>query len=101
LSDSDDDVRSVSAACLLPIAGHLVTKLPKHEVQILLHVLWDCLSEGGDELGSSTGVVMDLLGGFSTLNYTDFQENSSSTMKSSTSFVNHPWTIRECLHLSF
>lgn len=67
LSDADDDVRSVSAACLLPIANRLVTKLSTPEVQVLLHVLWDCLSEGGDELGSSTGVVMDLLGEYSPL----------------------------------
>lgn len=68
LGDADDDVRSVSAACLLPVATYLATRLPE-ELARVVAVLWDALSEGGDELGSSTGGVMDLLGEFSPLSH--------------------------------
>ena len=54
-------MRSVSAACLLPVATYLATRLPD-ELARVVSVLWEALSEGGDELGSSTGGVMDLLG---------------------------------------
>jgi TATA-binding protein-associated factor len=36
--------------------------LPRDALTSLLDTLWDCLAEGGDELGSSTGAIMDLLG---------------------------------------
>lgn len=61
LGDDDDDVRSVAASCLLPVAGHLVEQLPESLGQVLL-VLWRCLSNMKDDLSSSVGAVMDLLG---------------------------------------
>lgn len=61
LNDGDDDVKSVAASCLLPVAGHIVQQLPESLDQILV-VLWQCLSNMKDDLSSSVGVVMDLLG---------------------------------------
>jgi TATA-binding protein-associated factor len=61
LGDRDDDVRSVAASCLLPVAGHLVEQLPESLGDVLL-VLWRCLCDMKDDLSSSVGVVMDLLG---------------------------------------
>ncbi|GLB35068.1 putative protein with domain of unknown function (DUF3535) [Lyophyllum shimeji] len=60
LGDPDDDVRSVAASCLLPVAGHLVEQLPESLEQVLL-VLWRCLRNMKDDLSSSVGAVMDLL----------------------------------------
>lgn len=65
LADTDDDVRSVSASCLLPVADYLVASLPD-ELYRVLDVLWTALAEGGDELGSSTGLIMTLLGSSSS-----------------------------------
>ena len=61
LGDRDDDVRSVAASCLLPVAGHLVTQLPE-ELSRVLAVLWSCLRDMRDDLSSSVGAVMELLG---------------------------------------
>ncbi|KAI5122989.1 hypothetical protein M0805_006867 [Coniferiporia weirii] len=61
LGDSDDDVRSVAASCLLPITAHLVEQLPEELPQVLA-VLWACLGDMKDDLSSSVGAVMDLLG---------------------------------------
>jgi len=61
LNDGDDDVKSVAASCLLPVAEHIVQQLPESLDQILV-VLWHCLSNMRDDLSSSVGVVMDLLG---------------------------------------
>lgn len=61
LGDHDDDVRSVAASCLLPIAAYLVEQLPEALERILL-VLWTCLNDMKDDLSSSVGAVMDLLG---------------------------------------
>ncbi|KAF5386822.1 hypothetical protein D9615_001620 [Tricholomella constricta] len=61
LGDPDDDVRSVAASCLLPVAGHLVEQLPESLGPVLL-VLWRCLRNMKDDLSSSVGAVMDLLG---------------------------------------
>ena len=61
LGDRDDDVRSVAATCLLPVAEHLVEQLPE-ELGRVLTVLWSCLSDMKDDLSSSVGAVMDLLG---------------------------------------
>ncbi|PSR84037.1 hypothetical protein PHLCEN_2v5539 [Hermanssonia centrifuga] len=61
LGDRDDDVRSVAASCLLPVAAHLVNQLPE-ELSRVLAVLWSCLSDMKDDLSSSVGAVMDLLG---------------------------------------
>ncbi|KZT28684.1 SNF2 chromatin remodeling protein [Neolentinus lepideus HHB14362 ss-1] len=61
LGDRDDDVRSVAASCLSPVASHLVQRLPEALSQVL-SVLWLCLSDMKDDLSSSVGAVMDLLG---------------------------------------
>ncbi|KAI0654791.1 SNF2 chromatin remodeling protein [Cubamyces menziesii] len=61
LGDRDDDVRSVAASCLLPVATYLVERLPE-ELPRVLAVLWSCLSDMKDDLSSSVGAVMDLLG---------------------------------------
>ncbi|KAJ6547022.1 SNF2 chromatin remodeling protein [Mycena capillaripes] len=61
LGDRDDDVRSVAASCLLPVAAHLVEQLPEALDRVLI-VLWRCLSDMKDDLSSSVGAVMDLLG---------------------------------------
>ncbi len=62
LGDADDDVRSVSASCLVPIAGVLGEKLPEDQLIQLLDGLWQCFLVDGDELGSSIASVMELLG---------------------------------------
>ena len=62
LRDVDDDVRSVAATTLLPITEILATRLPFNELSSLLDTLWNCLAAETDDLGSSTGAVMDLLG---------------------------------------
>ena len=59
--DRDDDVRSVAASCLLPVAEYLVKQLPD-ELSRVLAVLWSCLSDMKDDLSSSVGTVMELLG---------------------------------------
>lgn len=61
LGDRDDDVRSVAASCLIPVATHLVRQLPTCLSQVLA-VLWNCLGDMKDDLSSSVGAVMDLLG---------------------------------------
>lgn len=61
LGDRDDDVRSVAASCLIPVATHLVRQLPTC-LSLVLAVLWDCLGDMKDDLSSSVGAVMDLLG---------------------------------------
>ncbi|KDQ59577.1 hypothetical protein JAAARDRAFT_77653 [Jaapia argillacea MUCL 33604] len=61
LGDRDDDVRSVAASCLLPVTGPLVKQLPE-ALSDVLAVLWSCLSDMKDDLSSSVGAVMDLLG---------------------------------------
>jgi TATA-binding protein-associated factor len=58
MRDIDDDVRTVAATTLLPIVPRLCT-LP--DLPTLLNTLWTCL-DSGDDLGSSVGAVMDLLG---------------------------------------
>lgn len=61
LGDRDDDVRAVAASCLLPVASHLVEQIPDSLDRVLM-VLWNCLSDMKDDLSSSVGAVMDLLG---------------------------------------
>jgi TATA-binding protein-associated factor len=61
LGDRDDDVRAVAASCLIPVAGHFVNRLPELLGRVL-NVLWNCLSDMKDDLSSSVGAVMDLLG---------------------------------------
>jgi TATA-binding protein-associated factor len=60
LSDTDDDVRAVSAATLIPIAAEFISLRP-HAVDGLINVVWECLSHLKDDLSASTGSVMDLL----------------------------------------
>ncbi|XP_019852330.1 PREDICTED: TATA-binding protein-associated factor 172 isoform X2 [Amphimedon queenslandica] len=59
LQDNDDDVRSVAARALLPVADHLHTSFNDRLV-MLVHILWDSLLHL-DDLSSSTAAVMDLL----------------------------------------
>ncbi|OLL25489.1 putative helicase mot1, partial [Neolecta irregularis DAH-3] len=60
LADGDDDVRSVSAATLVPVADEFVRQRPD-AVDGLMDVVWECLAEIKDDLSASTGTVMDLL----------------------------------------
>lgn len=60
LGDFDDDVRSVSAATLIPIAKEFVNLRPE-ALDDLMNTVWDCLSNLGDDLSASTGQIMDLL----------------------------------------
>jgi len=60
LGDVDDDVRSVSAATLIPVAKEFVN-VRSGELGHLISVVWECLSSLSDDLSASTGSVMDLL----------------------------------------
>lgn len=60
LGDNDDDVRSVSAATLIPMAQEFVHLRPGALNQ-LISIVWDSLSSLGDDLSASTGKIMDLL----------------------------------------
>ena len=60
LGDQDDDVRSVSAATLIPVAQEFVN-VRQNELSNLISVVWECLSSLSDDLSASTGAVMDLL----------------------------------------
>jgi TATA-binding protein-associated factor len=62
LRDSDDDVRSVSASTLLPVASSLVT-LPNAKLEEILLVLWESVVDlTRNDLTAATSYVMDLLG---------------------------------------
>lgn len=60
LKESEDDVQSVAALTLAPIASEFV-KTRKEVIHSLLEVVWDCLSSFEDDLSASIGSVMDLL----------------------------------------
>lgn len=60
LGDADDDVRSVSAATLIPIAQDFVNLRPE-KLKDLIEIVWACLMDLGDDLSASTGQIMDLL----------------------------------------
>lgn len=60
LADSDDDVRSVSAATLIPMAQEFVNLRPA-ALTGLINIVWESLSSLGDDLSASTGKIMDLL----------------------------------------
>ncbi|CAI5757838.1 unnamed protein product [Candida verbasci] len=60
LRESDDDVQSVAALTLLPIANEFVNTR-NSVIQTLLSVIWDCLINLRDDLSASIGSVMDLL----------------------------------------
>lgn len=66
LVDTDDDVRAVAAACLLPVAEALSERLSFPDLERLLHALWDTFLEDSDELNSSVASVMELLSKYST-----------------------------------
>lgn len=61
LSDKDDDVRSVAASVLLPLANVVVETLPQDKTLLLLDMLYMSLGDLRDDLSSSVGNVMDLL----------------------------------------
>jgi TATA-binding protein-associated factor len=61
LRDRDDDVRSAAAATIAPVIDSIVTQLPS-ELHSLIDILWNCLGDSKDDLSSSVGGVMDLLG---------------------------------------
>lgn len=60
LGDLDDDVRSASAATLIPMAKEFVMMRP-HALDSLISIVWESLSNLGDDLSASTGKIMDLL----------------------------------------
>jgi TATA-binding protein-associated factor len=60
LGDLDDDVRSVSAATLIPMANEFVIMRPD-ALTGLINIVWESLSNLGDDLSASTGKIMDLL----------------------------------------
>lgn len=60
LQESDDDVQSVAALTLAPIATEFV-KTRKEVIHSLLTVIWECLTNLRDDLSASIGSVMDLL----------------------------------------
>jgi hypothetical protein len=61
LKDADDDVRSVAASCLIPVTKVVVERLPD-QLSGIMSMLWSCLRDMKDDLGSSVGAVMELLG---------------------------------------
>lgn len=60
LGDRDDDVRSVSAATLIPMAKEFITQRPG-ELNGLINIVWEGLADLSDDLSASTGKIMDLL----------------------------------------
>ncbi|KAK2591228.1 TATA-binding protein-associated factor mot1 [Conoideocrella luteorostrata] len=60
LGDMDDDVRAVSAATLIPMAKEFVAMRPG-QLDGLTYIVWESLSNLGDDLSASTGRIMDLL----------------------------------------
>ncbi|ORX38663.1 hypothetical protein BD324DRAFT_645173 [Kockovaella imperatae] len=91
MTDVDDDVRSVAASALLPITGILARSLSSEELGSLLTTLWGCLQGGSDDLGSSTGAVMELLCEMFThdavMNMTSAQTDYFSRLFA---FIRHP-----------
>ena len=60
LGDADDDVRSVSAATLIPMAKEFVIMRPQL-LEGLVNLVWESLCDLADDLSASTGKIMDLL----------------------------------------
>ena len=60
LKESDDDVQSVAALTLSPIANDFIQH-KKELIHVLLITIWDCLINLRDDLSASIGSVMDLL----------------------------------------
>ncbi|SCU88020.1 LAFA_0E10220g1_1 [Lachancea sp. 'fantastica'] len=60
LKEHNDDVQSVAAAILAPIAVEFV-KLETNTIDLVLSTIWNLLTHLEDDLSSSVGSVMDLL----------------------------------------
>ena len=86
LAHHDDDVRSVSAATLIPIAEELVQLKPE-SLSNLINVVWDCLSDLQDDLSASTGAVMDLLAKLCTFSEVLQAMQSNALQNSECSFA--------------
>ncbi|KAF9886932.1 TATA-binding protein-associated factor mot1 [Aspergillus nanangensis] len=87
LGDYDDDVRAVSAATLVPIAGEFVTS--RHTtLGPLMTIVWDCLSNLQDDLSASTGSVMDLLAKLCTFREVLDAMKANAAMDPESSFGN-------------
>ncbi|ODV79811.1 transcriptional accessory protein [Suhomyces tanzawaensis NRRL Y-17324] len=67
LQESDDDVQSVAALILAPIANQFVS-IKQDLIHTLLTAIWDSLVNLRDDLSASIGSVMDLLAKLCTHN---------------------------------
>lgn len=85
LKESEDDVQSVAALTLAPIANEFV-KTKRETIRSLLEVVWDCLSNFEDDLSASIGSVMDLLSKLCTHKEVIEIMQSEATQNSSNSF---------------
>lgn len=85
LRESEDDVQSVAALTLAPIANEFV-KTRKETIHSLLEVVWDCLSNFEDDLSASIGSVMDLLSKLCTHKEVIEIMQSEATQNDSNSF---------------
>lgn len=85
LKESEDDVQSVAALTLAPIASEFV-KTRKEVINSLLEVVWDCLSSFEDDLSASIGSVMDLLSRLCTHKEVIDIMQSEATLNSESSF---------------
>lgn len=84
LKESEDDVQSVAALTLAPIAAEFV-KTRTEVISSLLEVVWECLSSFEDDLSASIGSVMELLSKLCThkevikiMQSEDFQSSADS-----------------------
>lgn len=85
LKESEDDVQSVAALTLAPIANEFV-KTKRETIRSLLEVVWDCLSNFEDDLSASIGSVMDLLSKLCTHKEVIEIMQSEATQNTSNSF---------------
>lgn len=85
LKESEDDVQSVAALTLAPIASEFV-QTRKEVIHSLLQVVWDCLSSFEDDLSASIGSVMDLLSRLCTHKEVIDIMQSEATLNSNNSF---------------
>lgn len=86
LRESEDDVQSVAALTLAPIASEFV-KTRTEVVHSLLEVVWGCLSSFEDDLSASIGSVMDLLSRLCTHKEVIEIMQSEATANASSSFL--------------
>lgn len=86
LKEIDDDVQSVAALTLAPIASEFV-KTKQNLIHTLLSVIWDSLTNLRDDLSASIGSVMDLLSKLCThkevidIMQKDAEEDSSNSFE--------------------